>query len=109
MNSAICSTATLIGIQVVVGGWKSHVFAIQNTKAAIIICALGAVSVCITDLICCIGLNNNRTCKTSSNGTLWCPVCRIEAPFLSSWLSRLNVGRGTKISHRHVVLYNIYF
>ncbi len=25
----------LIGIHVVVGGWKSHVFAIQNTKAAI--------------------------------------------------------------------------
>ncbi len=36
MNSTSCSTATLIGIHVVVGGWKSHVFAIQNTKAAII-------------------------------------------------------------------------
>ncbi len=36
MNSTICSAATLIGIHVVVGGWKSHVFAIQNTKAAII-------------------------------------------------------------------------
>ncbi len=35
MNSIICSTAMLIGIHVVVGGWKSHVFAIQNTKAAI--------------------------------------------------------------------------
>ncbi len=35
MNSTICSTVTLIGIHVVVGGWKSHVFAIQNTKAAI--------------------------------------------------------------------------
>ncbi len=35
MNSTICSTATLIGIHVVVGGWNSHVFAIQNTKAAI--------------------------------------------------------------------------
>ncbi len=38
MNSTICSTATLIGIHVVVGGWKSHVFAIQNPKAAIILC-----------------------------------------------------------------------
>ncbi len=36
MNSTICSTATLIGIHVMVGGWKSHVFAIQNTKAAIL-------------------------------------------------------------------------
>ncbi len=36
VNSTICSTATLIGIHVVVGGWKSHVFAIQNTKAAIL-------------------------------------------------------------------------
>ncbi len=35
MNSTICLTATLIGIHVVVGGWKSHVFAIQNMKAAI--------------------------------------------------------------------------
>ncbi len=35
MNSTICSTAMLIGIYVVVGGWKGHVFAIQNTKAAI--------------------------------------------------------------------------
>ncbi len=35
VNSTIRSTATLIGIHVVVGGWKSHVFAIQNTKAAI--------------------------------------------------------------------------
>ncbi len=35
MNSTICLTATQIGIHVVVGGWKSHVFAIQNTKAAI--------------------------------------------------------------------------
>ncbi len=36
MNSTICLTATLIGVHVVVGGWKIHVFAIQNTKAAII-------------------------------------------------------------------------
>ncbi len=34
-RGTICSTAKLIGIHVVVGGWKSHVFAIQNTKAAI--------------------------------------------------------------------------
>ncbi len=37
MNSTICLTAMLIGIHIVVGGWKSHVFAIQNTKAAITI------------------------------------------------------------------------
>ncbi len=35
MNSTICLTATLIGFHVVVGGWKNHIFAIRNTKAAI--------------------------------------------------------------------------
>ncbi len=41
----------------------------------------------------------NHRCKTSTNGTLRRSVCRIETPlFLSDWLKRLNVGKGTKIS-----------
>ncbi len=44
VNSTICLTATLIGIHVVVGDWKSHVFANQNTKAAIQWLAVGRVT-----------------------------------------------------------------
>ncbi len=33
----------------------------------------------------------------------------LKHPFLSDWLKRLNVGKGTKISPRHVILYNALF
>ncbi len=33
----------------------------------------------------------------------------LTPPFLSDWLKRLYVGKGTKISPRHVILYNALF